>query len=671
MLSTHRTKISMLRINAERLLTVSPDEVAKRCKGRFILVFQDKEIETSAHPTIVSSYFWQFHRRYPRIPLLSTHHVDDLRLKRRFAARTPMTMMERLRWLVHDTYCNDPEYDSDALDQFMYYEVTGGVYNASVRLTGRDVNSIDMLDLIEIADYEPVRLAREANHGDEASISALYRATADALMNDPMMAHNRLSKTARSGLVNMAQVQQVVAARGYGADLSKGRFPISVKSSYLDGITSYYEQGVESRQAGISLGNSKTPLEKSEYQNRRFQLAGMYVQHLYPGDCGSQQFTYFTILGETYNEHGDLIAKSDLENLDGKYFLDDDDVLKVIKPSDKHLIGRTVRMRSPGHCAHRSTAGVCEVCFGKLSDNVIKTDNIGQICTAYFGQRISQELLSTKHLLVSIVLLALSLTQDQMKFLELTPDRLEMLFRDVYADKDVQIIIDGGFATNLADLYLVDTVEQLIETDLTSLPWMGVVIDGEFERVQLQQENRTPSFTHAMLDHIRRMNVKLDEHNRYVIPMQGYDWSKPILMVPKRTYDTSDFAEQIRSIVESKKDDIKKKGSEARTYDNVLNTLYRHVVTRMSINIVNLEILLYAFTIRDRDNHDYSLSKTYTRSEFGVKSEIFYNRSASAVLVFERQRDVLNDPKNYVNHNVMDHPFDALFLPEVLFPKEA
>lgn len=655
-----------MKIDALKLLQSTHEEVQQDLVGFFTLKFPDGELETNAHDTIISSMFWEMHRRYPLTPLSIEHHVQSAIGKGRFSVKTSTELLRVIRWRIHDTYNGRPDYDPDALDKFMY-ETSSFVHNQTVYLTEPDVNGLDILDLIEVIDYEPIKKAHEHPEPTEACIANAYRVVKDSLMDDPGLAHNRVAKICRSKLANIAQVQQIVSWRGFSTDLSKYRFPLPIMSSYMDGMHTFYESGVESRQASVALGNSKSPLEQSEYQNRRFQLISEYVMNLHPGDCGSTQYHYFTVLGDQHNEIGERISKSDLNYIVGKNYLDDDNVLRQVKETDTHLIGRTLRMRSPGHCQHPDPYGVCDTCFGGLADNVIRTDNLGQICASYIGRIISQDLLSTKHLLISVVLGQLMITAEQMKFLGLSHDRLAFTLSERLKDKEVFLVFDSAFATNLADLNLVDDISMLVETDISELPWVGFLIDDEYHKVNLTTEGKRPSLSYAMLDHIKSHQITVDDQRRYIVPLDGYDWQEPILTMPKRSYDTSDFATQIRSIVESKKGDLKK-GKDQRTYDNALNTLYRHMTSRMAMNIVNLEVLLYAFTIRTREGNDFSLSKPYTDQALGVKTEVFQHRSLSAVMVFQGQKDVMHSSWTYTHPNVMDHPFDALFLPEVLFP---
>lgn len=663
----------MIRLHANKLLQASNEELRARLKGRFTLVFEDGELDTSAHATIISSSLWEFHRRYPNTPLSIRHHVDDVLGGERYSVRTHLKMMERIRWAVYDTYQHDLSFEPTVLEQFcndldhFMYNTSGYLYNTAIQLTGRHVNSLDLLDMIEVQDFPAIREAIDTAEPTEESIAHMYKVVEHSLMKDPGLAHNQLAKIARSRLANMSQIQQIIAWRGFATDLSRYRFPKPIMTSYLDGMHTYYDSGVESRQASVALGNSKSPLEQSEYQNRRFQLVAEYVKRLHVGDCGSTEYHYFTVLGEQRDGNGALIAKSDLNYIVGKNYLDDDGTLRMIKESDTHLLGRTIRMRSPGHCRHRDTYGVCSTCFGGLSDNILRSDNLGHLCSAYIGQKISQELLSTKHLLVSVLISLLMLTEDQLGFLGLGPDKMTYTLADKLRGKEVSLVIDAAFAANLADLQLVNDVNILMDSDISELRWIGFLVDEEFHKISLGQDGRYPSLSHALLSHIKTHRIEIDEHRRYIIPMKDYNWREPIMTVPRRSYDTSDFAGKIRSIVESTKQDLKKNKNQ-RNFDNILNVLYRHVNTRMSVNIVNLEILLYAFTIRSREANDYAMSKTYTDAALGVKTEVFNHRSVSAVMVFEKQKDVLHNAWNYVHPNVMDHLFDALFLPEVLFP---
>ena len=63
------------KINARDLLSIEPLVALKQLPPKFTLVFDDGEMQTTRRRTVVSSYFWEYHRKYPEIPLLIKHHI--------------------------------------------------------------------------------------------------------------------------------------------------------------------------------------------------------------------------------------------------------------------------------------------------------------------------------------------------------------------------------------------------------------------------------------------------------------------------------------------------------------------------------------------------------------------------------------------------------------------
>jgi hypothetical protein len=84
-------------------------------------------------------------------------------------------------------------------------------------------------------------------------------------------------------------------------------------------------------------------------------------------------------------------------------------------------------------------------------------------------------------------------------------------------------------------------------------------------------------------------------------------------------------------------------------------------------------------TIVDSANGNFTLPKaaTVSRPNYGTRRGMgsyeltIENRSASAKMAYEHQLATIMSPRNYITPNRMDHPMDAIFLPnEILQPLE-
>lgn len=104
-------------------------------------------------------------------------------------------------------------------------------------------------------------------------------------------------------------------------------------------------------------------------------------------DCGSKNPIPITV------------DESALKMFTGRYYhmSKNDGVRRILKPSDKHLIGKTLWFRSP--CTCNLNTDVCHVCYGNTALRV-KDFNGGFVCTTQMmSGRINQNVLSAKHLL--------------------------------------------------------------------------------------------------------------------------------------------------------------------------------------------------------------------------------------------------------------------------------
>lgn len=94
-----------------------------------------------------------------------------------------------------------------------------------------------------------------------------------------------------------------------------------------------------------------------------------------------------------------VVDESTLRMFEGRYYYEHkhDGRLKVLKKTDKHLIGKQLWFRSP--CTCNLNSDVCRVCYGNAALRV-KDFNGGFVCTTQFMTGpINQNVLSAKHLL--------------------------------------------------------------------------------------------------------------------------------------------------------------------------------------------------------------------------------------------------------------------------------
>lgn len=542
----------MNKINCRALLNIPTSELWDILTGSFIIVFDDgEELVTNAKQTLYSAYAWEFHRKYPQTPLLAKHHVGHMLGDKKFGSDTHLELLGTCMWSVYDTYKDlaissgtNEEVFRDQLAE-MVYRLTNIIYNDLTYRLEEYVVSLDITDFISVLNHPDIKHANDTVVATQTSIDHTYSVINDVLFNSKDMDNNPIASAARAKLISMGQLMQCVGPRGYLTDTDSVLFPIPVLRGYTQGLRKFHDSFIESRSAAKSLIFSKTPLQQAEYFSRRLQLMSQIVQNLHYGDCGSTEYTLWQVRGSSM-EKGALKRQGDLKQLVGKIYMDDDGLLKTINLNDKHLIGRTLKLRTVIHCCHPDPYGICSTCFGELALSVPENTNIGQMCCTSLAQKSSQNVLSVKHLDGSSVVDGIILSSFEQKYLKAAVDENSYMLSDSLKELYIELIICSEQAGNITDIMQVIDVETLNITRISELAEIGIktIINGEVQitSIDVSLNGRLASMTYPLLKHIREVGWGVDERGNYTINMSGWDWSRSILTLPLKHFNMSDHS---------------------------------------------------------------------------------------------------------------------------------
>jgi hypothetical protein len=350
--------MQLRRFNARYFLSMSMEDMWDTLQGRFVLVFDDGELETNARETLYSAYAWEFHRQYPDTPLLKRHHIRQILGKKRLGSKTHLTLLGNAMWSVYGTYAprnTMPEIELRDILMETIYRLTNLMYNDLSYRCEEYVVSLDAIDFVEVLEHPLIKASNahmqtitdfSIRSKIEQAIDDNHTIARKVLMSPTEMPHNPLAAAMQSGLVSDGQVMQCVATRGYLTDTDSNYFDYPVMRGYASGLRLFHDSLIESRSAAKSLIFSKTPLQQAEYFSRRAQLITQNVRNLHMGDCGSQEYVLWRVRDAEYVD-GKMIYGGDLKQLIGKYYLAEDGQLRAITADDKHLIKQTIKLRSP------------------------------------------------------------------------------------------------------------------------------------------------------------------------------------------------------------------------------------------------------------------------------------------------------------------------------------
>jgi hypothetical protein len=669
------TTATLLRIPARTLLTFTTTQLWENlAEGEFILVMDDGEFLTNEKETIYSSYAWDYHRAYPESPLLMRHHVKSIIKEGRSGAGTHLELINNARLSAYDTYkyqCPDRTALLDVLSR-MSYEITNTMYNDLTYRLEAYVTSLDILDFLQISTHPRIKEAFRVMAPTEKGIAQINQAIVQLISEDAELPGNALVKTIRSGLARPAQALNCLAARGFLTDIDSHLFKIPIKRGFIQGLRSLYDSMVESRTAAISLINSTEPLQQSEYFSRRQQLICQNVRNLHLGDCGSTEYLIWKVRDTRYSESGAKTADSDLKNIAGKYYLDEDsNTLQIVKESDTHLLGKTLKLRSVvAGCAHPDPYGICEICFGQASEAVPANSNIGHITCVAMTSSLGQNILSTKHFIGSSVVEGITLDQHAKKYFTAAINGNAYYLNEALKKKQIRLVVPADQALGLADLSAVDDVSSLNLSRISEFDEIYLFVEDEKGSVPVpltvQVNKRKASMTHRLLKHIKESGWVVTAQNNYEIDMAGWDYTQPILVLPMRHFNMSDHQQEIASILEATVDELETR-SETVHPGSMLIEFYDLVNHRLNINLAVLEVILYSSMVVSATKGDYSLPKPWTESGVGVMRKLLECRSMSATMGYQGHLVAFTSASSFCNKNRMDHIMDAVLMPhEVL-----
>ena len=668
-------------INVHQILNTPIEVLWNNLYGPCNIEFDDGILENCNEKDVFFSYyFWEFFKLYPLTPILMKHCVKSV-IKDTIDTSTCGKLLENTLFDIYDVYSNINPDKVALMEQLAKkgYQIINTLYNDLTLKTERYVTSLDILDLIELVQdkrltEEKDKLTSELMHLQATDISILHREVThqyfedgisrcytiiDEMLKDPKYKNNSAIKAANAKVIKIQQLKQSIGPRGFITDIDSIHFPKPVLRSYTEGFRSLADIMMESRSAAKALVYQTDPLQKSEYFSRRQQLICMNLVNLHRCDCGSNHYLIFNL------------QKEDLDNFAGKFYLDETtNTLQIIKASDKHLINKTLKIRTLiDGCQIKDPNGVCETCFGELSLGILKNFNLGHTNCVTLTYIISQVVISTKHHDGSASMEGILLSPEHKKYFN-TPHGSNAYYinQSVLKSNKVELIIEHKQAYGLADVHLVNSVNQLSISRVSDIEYIDLAITNKKNEktvirlpVCIKQSNA--SLTHTALEYIKKNGWEVANNNNYSIDITDWDCTKPLLTLPLKQINMSDHQAEIAEMLESTVKDLLKRDTEIDP-KNLLIEFYILVNKRIKMNIAVLEAILYCSMVISAKNDDYGLPKTFTENGLGIKQTLLTNRSFGGYCGYERHLDYFLNPHSYQNNNRMDHPFDVLLCPE-------
>jgi hypothetical protein len=555
----------------------------------------------------------------------------------------------------------------------LLYEISNKIHNliAGSKMSAY-VTTFSVLDLIGVMDHPRIKESymdlKPTDQIQTTRIEDTYSVIEDVIKNDPEMNKNFLAFAVRCKLVDMAQAKQMVGPRGRPTDSDNFVFTKTpILRSFTHGLIELVDSLTESRSGAKAQWYQKTPMEKSEYLNRTVQLLAMTLANLHMTDCGTKGFIYMTV------------NKDKPDSLLGMRMIQEDGVQKYLKPSDiKQLHGKTIKLRSILKCQHPDPEGVCAACYGALALSIPAGTNIGYTSSSTVLGAVGQDLLSTKHLVVSADGAETSFGDDAGKWFMSSGDGNSFLLSSLFRKDKINFIIPSA-TCNLLDILHVENVNVLqknLITQFSSLIFEKILPTGtvEYHEHQLNLNNNSAYLTFEALNHIKTHGFTLGTNSDYVVSLENWDYSLPFFEIPNKQYSTIDFMLSLTRAITGattvgSKDN--KRGSRIVDYntpEEALVFLFNLINSRLDVSLSHVSVIIYVLMCADPENKDFSLPRKGAPNKLVPFTKVMRSRSMSAFLAYEKQYKPLTTPGMYIIKNRPPHPMDSIFIPST-YPK--
>lgn len=659
----------MKNIQARTLLKYSTEELTDILTGFFSVTFEDDvTIETNYREILYSSYLWDIHRAYPNIPILSTDHVQNATTNGVLTSGTYRKLLNLSYWRVRDTYNLKYEEDVDKLNKLVY-DTVGNMYNCLINLVADHVTSIDLVDFMEVQLHPKLWDAMDKVTEQRDTIEHAHKVVIDVVSEETSLVNNALAKAARCGAVNKNQLEQCLGPRGFVTEVDSKILPVPVTRSFTQGMYDIYNLAAESRSAAKALYFSKVPLQDSETFAKQLQLITMVVENLHKGeDCGSKNlFTWSLVKPAKYDDTGRMIRKSDLHHLQGKNYLNTETgELETVTLDMTHLIGTSIQFRTIQFCEHPDKHGVCEVCFGGLSDSIVESANLGNEITKPITTQSTQSVLSVKHLDSSSKTEKVELPSDIAHFFR-ARNSIELLVGKSFT-KTTKLAISPDYILGINDIKTVNNAAQLVPSrvslirDITIIDSISPSLPPITINASLDSSKRIPILTKECLTYMKKYGWEIDSNGAVILSFEHWNRKDPLFLYPEVEYSYGAHSNEISRIINGGEKATSKTNSDP---SSTLALLHDLINSKLDINIIAIETVVYALSSpTEEDNFD--LVRHYPIDERCIKPLLstLFGRSLSAGMGYQRQAELVQKPVSFIRGMRPDHPHDTFIDPE-------
>ncbi len=660
-------------IEVRSLLNVDRRVLLKKLDGRYNVLFEDDKIVTLSGDEIgVLIYIWNVYSGKYKIK--SNYVLNNFYKNGLLNGGTLNKIFEIMKVDIVDTIIEPNE----SLDYFaeiskLHKDIMNAFNNIHSEYlfdSLKYVTGLDLEDILEI-QYDEELMESLTDLKKSASVRKIkknYDLVDRLLSSEYKYEHNPLAKAYRAGIVNPNQIFQILGARGYVTDMDSSIFKYPITSSFALGMDDLYSIVTESRSAAKALVQSTTAIQTSEEFGRLLQLITMVVENLEKTDCGSTDYYELKVQPSSDGYKGDL------KNLDGKFYLDEDTnkLVRINGTKDEHLIGRTLKFRSPLKCKLKNQHSICTTCFGGLSMNIPAHPNLGYLVAAIFNALLSQSILSTKHLTMSAAVANVLYPMGTKEFFSVNDTKI-IFNNDLFSKpKKYKMVFKSHQVSGLKDL-TVENINKVDPNRITAIDTFTIMEIPEpdakpiYHTVTIKDGKRLAVMDIKLLRYILKNGYDVDSEGYHTIDISKWTYKTAMFNLPNVEFDFKSLANEIGNSLKTIR--TGRNGLNGETPESMTTKIFTTVNRKLSVNLAIVETIIYAFMTKDKANNDYGMGRNVENAQLAGINEIRDGRSVAPGYEMGSLGQRLTSNQIFGAKSKPDHPFDVLITPDPVIRK--
>lgn len=638
----------------DEIIALSKDELWQLPVGGLRVTFSDKTIVCPTNIIKVNWYFWQLYKFGDiRGGISSEYYMGNIN----FNGGVPRKELSKIFWDVFLRKVGGffPGQGLDLVWEMSRrtYQIINELYNDTIFRMTSHVSTLDIMDLIEIVDNPEVIDARVAWKKGEIDTDQCHDVTWGVLTSgDPALKTNELSRGCRTAIFNRRQTNQNIGPRANIPEINGEAHPSAIEHGYIEGLSSQYDRTIEACTASIAYFMAKAPLEDSEYNNRMAQFLCSVIRGVSHGDCGTKRYIKMRVKD-----------KQDLRRLRGKFRVCSGGHNHMIYGTEEELIGEMLQIRSFTQCESENPQYPCAMCVGWNAWTTPPHTVLGHHLSVEPLARISQTILSTKHVIASTKPLFLHIDVENAKYLHLGMDNPhEVMLHEQKGVSSVKMRFAREDATFLNDILDVDDVNEIIESRVSAVNvvQMQYMYPEKNNPLAVNLEIGLGGFgsplSIELLTYMREVGWDIVGTN-IEVDMSNWDWNKPITRTPARGADIMSVLYTFQDFVNNPK-----KPSVVRSCDfshpgPAIEALMEGLSKYIDVNFAHIEVFVRALMCKLDENgvNTYELPRPGEPFMFGSMKNIILNRSQGPGMGFELHQRTMFSSSSYLK--------DGLFIP--------